>query len=85
MVKLADETLAQQKKATRAAYGVTLVELADEGVECVLADNRLFHFVAFRVWQFYRDLDLGYRRITTQQVVHLLQLAALLGHALRCL
>ena len=41
MVKLADATLAQQKKATRAAYGVTLVELADEGVPIVAVDADL--------------------------------------------
>ena len=38
MVKLADGAQAQQKKATRAAYGATLAELASEGVPVVAVD-----------------------------------------------
>lgn len=41
MVKRADETQAQEKKATRAAYGVTLAELADEGLPVVAVDADL--------------------------------------------
>lgn len=41
MVKLADEVQAQQKKATRAAYGATLAELAGEGVPVVAVDADL--------------------------------------------
>ena len=41
MVKLADGAQAQQKKATRAAYGATLAELASEGVPVVAVDADL--------------------------------------------
>ncbi len=41
MVKLANEAQAQQKKATRAAYGVTLAELAGEGMPVVAVDADL--------------------------------------------
>ncbi len=41
MVKLADEAQSQQKKATRAALGVTLAELANEGVPVVAVDADL--------------------------------------------
>lgn len=41
MVKLADESQAQVKKATRAAYGATLAELADEGLPIVAVDADL--------------------------------------------
>ena len=41
MVKLADGAQAQQKKATRAAYGATLAELASEGVPVVAGDADL--------------------------------------------
>ena len=41
MVKLADKELAQQKKATRAAFGATLAELAHEGVPVVAVDADL--------------------------------------------
>lgn len=41
MVKLADEAQAQVKKATRAAFGVTLAELAQEGVPVVAVDADL--------------------------------------------
>ncbi|MEA5020569.1 MAG: transketolase C-terminal domain-containing protein [Gordonibacter sp.] len=41
MVKLANEIQAQQKKATRAAYGVTLAELAGEGLPVVAVDADL--------------------------------------------
>ena len=41
MVKLADASQAQQKKATRAAYGVTLAQLADEGLPIVAVDADL--------------------------------------------
>lgn len=41
MVKLADESQMQVKKATRAAYGVTLAELANEGVPVVAVDADL--------------------------------------------
>ena len=40
-VKLADATLAQTKKATRAAFGATLAELADAGVPVVAVDADL--------------------------------------------
>ena len=38
MVKLANTETAAQKKATRAAYGATLAELAAEGVPVVAVD-----------------------------------------------
>ncbi|MBQ9043902.1 MAG: transketolase family protein [Eggerthellaceae bacterium] len=41
MVKLASPEQAQQKKATRAAYGATLVELIDEGLPIVAVDADL--------------------------------------------
>lgn len=41
MVKLADEAQARQKKATRAAYGATLIELAGEGLPVVAVDADL--------------------------------------------
>ncbi len=41
MVKLADEAQAQVKKATRAAYGATLAELAAEGMPVVAVDADL--------------------------------------------
>ena len=41
MVKLANTETAAQKKATRAAYGVTLAELAAEGVPVVAVDADL--------------------------------------------
>ncbi len=41
MVKLASEDQAKQKKATRAAYGATLAELAGEGVPVVAVDADL--------------------------------------------
>lgn len=41
MVKRADEAQAKQKKATRAAYGATLAELAGEGVPVVAVDADL--------------------------------------------
>lgn len=41
MVKLADATSTKEKKATRAAYGVTLVELADAGEPVVAVDADL--------------------------------------------
>ncbi len=41
MVKLANEVQAQQKKATRAAYGATLAELASEGLPVVAVDADL--------------------------------------------
>ena len=41
MVKLADAAQAQQKKATRAAYGATLAELAAEGAPVVAVDADL--------------------------------------------
>ena len=41
MIKLADATQAQEKKATRAAYGVTLAQLADEGMPVVAVDADL--------------------------------------------
>lgn len=41
MVKLADRAQAQVKKATRAAYGVTLAELAGEGLPVVAVDADL--------------------------------------------
>ena len=41
MIKLADATQAQEKKATRAAYGVTLAQLADEGIPVVAVDADL--------------------------------------------
>ena len=41
MVKLADAAQAQQKKATRAAYGATLAELAAEGLPVVAVDADL--------------------------------------------
>lgn len=41
MVKLADEAQAQVKKATRVAFGVTLAELAQEGVPVVAVDADL--------------------------------------------
>jgi len=41
MVKFATAEQAQQKKATRAAYGVTLVELIDEGMPIVAVDADL--------------------------------------------
>ena len=40
-VKLADAALAQTKKATRAAFGATLAELADAGVPVVAVDADL--------------------------------------------
>ena len=41
MVKLANTETAAQKKATRAAYGATLAELAAEGVPVVAVDADL--------------------------------------------
>lgn len=41
MVKLADEKTAQTKRATRAAFGPTLAQLADEGVPVVAVDADL--------------------------------------------
>ena len=41
MIKLADAELAKTKKATRAAYGVTLAALADEGLPVVAVDADL--------------------------------------------
>ncbi len=41
MVKLASAEQAKQKKATRAAYGKTLIELADEGLPVVAVDADL--------------------------------------------
>ncbi|BAK45068.1 transketolase family protein [Eggerthella sp. YY7918] len=41
MVKLADETQSQVKRATRAAYGATLAELAAEGMPVVAVDADL--------------------------------------------
>ena len=41
MVKLADAEKAQTKKATRAAYGATLAELAEAGVPVVAVDADL--------------------------------------------
>ena len=41
MIKLADATQVQEKKATRAAYGVTLAQLADEGMPVVAVDADL--------------------------------------------
>ena len=41
MVKLANETESQVKRATRAAYGVTLAELANEGLPVVAVDADL--------------------------------------------
>ena len=41
MVKLANAETAAQKKATRAAYGATLAELAAEGVPVVAVDADL--------------------------------------------
>ena len=41
MVKLANTETAAQKKATRAAYGATLAELATEGVPVVAVDADL--------------------------------------------
>lgn len=41
MIKLADQTQAQEKKATRAAYGVTLAELFDDGLPIVAVDADL--------------------------------------------
>lgn len=41
MVKLATPEQAQEKKATRAAYGVTLAELAEEGLPIVAVDADL--------------------------------------------
>lgn len=41
MVKLANKAEAQEKKATRAAYGTTLAELASEGVPVVAVDADL--------------------------------------------
>ncbi len=41
MVKLADAQLSQTKKATRAAFGATLAELAAEGVPAVAVDADL--------------------------------------------
>ena len=41
MIKLADASKAQEKLATRAAYGVTLAELADAGMPVVAVDADL--------------------------------------------
>ena len=41
MIKLADATQAQEKKATRAAYGKTLAELYEQGLPIVAVDADL--------------------------------------------
>ena len=41
MVKLANEEQSQVKRATRAAYGATLAELANEGLPVVAVDADL--------------------------------------------
>ena len=41
MVKLANEEQSQVKRATRAAYGATLAELATEGLPVVAVDADL--------------------------------------------
>ena len=41
MIKRADEAQAQVKRATRAAYGETLVHLAQEGLPVVAVDLRV--------------------------------------------
>ena len=41
MVKRADEAQAKMKKATRAAFGATLAELAGEGLPVVAVDADL--------------------------------------------
>lgn len=41
MIRLADATQAQEKKATRAAYGKTLAELYEQGLPIVAVDADL--------------------------------------------